>query len=233
MQSSRLRKVARDARACHQLVSGGPAGSACHDATEAASIRGARRIGRLSGHGARAGSLPSTGSAHDAIGPRGRSPYVGRGPGFRAATRRGPFSGRGAPHGRRLSPGSPTRRDSRHGWGNGRDRPRPLIVRRFANVRFVWLRSRDDATGNVAVVPAAGIASTTGSGWPGLAVAAVMASLSLGSAARFTRQSWGGPRGRGAGGVAVGGVSPGGGRQTQGRVEGRTPAFSRRQTVLR
>jgi len=48
-----------------------------------------------------------------------------------------------------------------------------------ANVRAVWLFSRNDAIGNVAVVIAAGFVALTGSGWPDLLVAVVMASLFL------------------------------------------------------
>jgi len=48
-----------------------------------------------------------------------------------------------------------------------------------ANVRSVWLCSRNDAIGNIAVVIAAGIVAATGSGWPDLAVAAGIATLFL------------------------------------------------------
>jgi Co/Zn/Cd efflux system component len=43
-----------------------------------------------------------------------------------------------------------------------------------ANRRSVWLRSRNDAIGNLAVMAAALGVFGTGSGWPDLAVAAVM-----------------------------------------------------------
>lgn len=60
-----------------------------------------------------------------------------------------------------------------------------------ANVRSVWLCSRNDAVGNVAVVLAAGAVWLTGTGWPDLVVAAVMAGLFLSGAAGITRQAWG------------------------------------------
>jgi Co/Zn/Cd efflux system component len=52
-----------------------------------------------------------------------------------------------------------------------------------ANMRSVWLCSRNDAIGNVAVILAAVTVYGTGTGWPDFAVAAVMAMLGL-SAAR-------------------------------------------------
>lgn len=58
-----------------------------------------------------------------------------------------------------------------------------------ANVRSVWLCSRNDAIGNVAVVAAASGVFATGSAWPDLAVAAVMASLFLTSAVKIVRQA--------------------------------------------
>lgn len=51
-----------------------------------------------------------------------------------------------------------------------------------ANVRAVWLFSRNDAIGNAAVVVAAGLVWWTGTPWPDLVVAAVIASLFLQSA---------------------------------------------------
>jgi Co/Zn/Cd efflux system component len=50
-----------------------------------------------------------------------------------------------------------------------------------ANVRSVWLCSRNDAIGNVAVMAAALGVWGTATGWPDLIVAAVMASLFLSS----------------------------------------------------
>lgn len=51
-----------------------------------------------------------------------------------------------------------------------------------ANMRAVWLFSRNDAIGNAAVVVAAALVFWTGSPWPDLAVAAVIAGLFLHSA---------------------------------------------------
>jgi len=51
-----------------------------------------------------------------------------------------------------------------------------------ANVRAVWLFSRNDAIANVAVIIAAGLVAWTGRAWPDLAVAAVIAALFLHSA---------------------------------------------------
>ena len=51
-----------------------------------------------------------------------------------------------------------------------------------ANVRAVWLFSRNDAIGNLAVVIAAGLVAWTGSVWPDLIVAAGIAGLFLHSA---------------------------------------------------
>jgi Co/Zn/Cd efflux system component len=48
-----------------------------------------------------------------------------------------------------------------------------------ANMRSVWLCSRNDALGNLAVMAAALGVFGTGSGWPDLAVAAIMATLAL------------------------------------------------------
>lgn len=56
-----------------------------------------------------------------------------------------------------------------------------------ANMRSVWLCSRNDAIGNLAVMAAAVGVFGTGSGWPDLAVAAVMGALSL-TAARSVIQ---------------------------------------------
>ncbi|MGA0594320.1 cation diffusion facilitator family transporter [Enterovirga sp. CN4-39] len=48
-----------------------------------------------------------------------------------------------------------------------------------ANVRAVWLFSRNDAVGNVAVIVAAALVAWTGTAWPDLAVAAIVAGLFL------------------------------------------------------
>ena len=54
---------------------------------------------------------------------------------------------------------------------------------RDANVRAVWLFSRNDAIGNAAVVVAAGLVTWTGTVWPDLVVALVIAGL-------FLHSSW-------------------------------------------
>lgn len=51
-----------------------------------------------------------------------------------------------------------------------------------ANRRSAWLCSRNDAIGNVAVMLAAGTVFLTGSAWPDVVVAAIMAGLELTSA---------------------------------------------------
>lgn len=59
-----------------------------------------------------------------------------------------------------------------------------------ANVRSVWLCSRNDAIGNTAVMLAAlGVWGTT-TAWPDLIVAAMMAGLFLNSAVQILRQAW-------------------------------------------
>ena len=60
-----------------------------------------------------------------------------------------------------------------------------------ANVRSVWLCSRNDAIGNVAVVLAAAGVWQTGTGWPDLAVAGVMAGLFCWSSFQIIRQGLG------------------------------------------
>ena len=59
-----------------------------------------------------------------------------------------------------------------------------------ANVRSVWLCSRNDAIGNVAVMIAALGVWGTASKWPDLIVAAIMAGLFLTSSSQILRQSW-------------------------------------------
>ncbi|MHB1237640.1 MAG: cation transporter [Gallionella sp.] len=58
-----------------------------------------------------------------------------------------------------------------------------------ANMRSVWLCSRNDAIGNVAVMLAAAGVFGTGSGWPDLLVAVIMAALALTSGIAVTRQA--------------------------------------------
>jgi len=60
-----------------------------------------------------------------------------------------------------------------------------------ANIRSVWLCSRNDAIGNVAVVGAALFVALLGNGVPDLIVAGVMAALFLNSALQILRLSWG------------------------------------------
>jgi Co/Zn/Cd efflux system component len=57
-----------------------------------------------------------------------------------------------------------------------------------ANVRSVWLCSRNDAIGNVAVMAAALGVWGTATGWPDIAVAALMAALFLSSSWQILRQ---------------------------------------------
>ncbi len=59
-----------------------------------------------------------------------------------------------------------------------------------ANVRSVWLCSRNDAIGNVAVVIAAGFVWWLGNGVPDLIVAGVMSALFLSSASQILVQSY-------------------------------------------
>lgn len=68
-----------------------------------------------------------------------------------------------------------------------------LMLYRFrtgdANMRSVWICSRNDALGNVAVMLAALGVFGTGSAWPDLMVASFMASLALGGAWTVVRQA--------------------------------------------
>jgi Co/Zn/Cd efflux system component len=70
-----------------------------------------------------------------------------------------------------------------------------LLLARYkdgdANVRSVWLCSRNDAIGNVVVMVAAGLVWWLASPWPDLVVAFVMAALFLHSATLILRQAWG------------------------------------------
>lgn len=58
-----------------------------------------------------------------------------------------------------------------------------------ANVRSVWLCSRNDALGNLAVLGAAGLTALTQTRWADLGVAVLMASLFLTSAVQIIRQA--------------------------------------------
>ena len=60
-----------------------------------------------------------------------------------------------------------------------------------ANVRSVWLCSRNDAIGNLAVVAAASGVWATETAWPDLVVAGVMASLFLWSSVQIVQQALG------------------------------------------
>ncbi len=68
-----------------------------------------------------------------------------------------------------------------------------LMLYRFregdANMRSVWLCTRNDAIGNIAVVAAAGGVFASDTAWPDLAVAAVMAGLALTAAFLVTRHA--------------------------------------------
>ncbi|MGY4480334.1 cation transporter [Bradyrhizobium sp. USDA 3364] len=59
-----------------------------------------------------------------------------------------------------------------------------------ANVRSVWLCSRNDAIGNLIVMLAALGVWGTATAWPDLAVAAVMAVIFLTSSVQILRQAW-------------------------------------------
>jgi Co/Zn/Cd efflux system component len=69
-----------------------------------------------------------------------------------------------------------------------------LLLMRYkegdANVRSVWLCSRNDAIGNVIVMIAALTVWGTASAWPDLAVAGVMAAIFLTSSVQILRQAW-------------------------------------------
>jgi len=58
-----------------------------------------------------------------------------------------------------------------------------------SNMRSIWLCSRNDAIGNVAVMVAAAGVLTTSSRWPDLVVASIIASLSLSAAVQITRMA--------------------------------------------
>jgi Co/Zn/Cd efflux system component len=70
-----------------------------------------------------------------------------------------------------------------------------LMLYRFrggdANMRSVWICSRNDAVGNVAVLLAAAGVFGTGTGWPDIIVATIMAVLGIGGGGQIVRQAWG------------------------------------------
>ena len=70
-----------------------------------------------------------------------------------------------------------------------------LMLYRFrsgdANMRSVWICSRNDAIGNVAVLLAALGVFGTGTGWPDLIVASIMAALGISGGLQIVRQAAG------------------------------------------
>jgi Co/Zn/Cd efflux system component len=58
-----------------------------------------------------------------------------------------------------------------------------------ANMRSVWICPRNDAIGNVAVVSAALSVFGTGTGWPDIIVAAIMAALGVSGAWQIIREA--------------------------------------------
>lgn len=74
-----------------------------------------------------------------------------------------------------------------------------ILLYRFragdANMRSVWICSRNDAIGNIAVVAAAGGVFGTGTAWPDLIVAVVLAGLALSGAWQIIGQARGELRG--------------------------------------
>ena len=58
-----------------------------------------------------------------------------------------------------------------------------------ANMRSVWICSRNDAIGNLAVLAAAAGVFGTGTGWPDLVVAGIMAGLAIWGGATIVRQA--------------------------------------------
>jgi Co/Zn/Cd efflux system component len=68
-----------------------------------------------------------------------------------------------------------------------------LMLYRFrsgdANMRSVWICSRNDAIGNVAVIAAAMGVFGTGTAWPDLIVAAIMAALAVSGGWQIVRQA--------------------------------------------
>ncbi|TAN73347.1 MAG: cation transporter [Magnetospirillum sp.] len=58
-----------------------------------------------------------------------------------------------------------------------------------SNMRSVWICSRNDALGNLAVMGAALAVSVTGSGWPDFLVAAILAGLALSGSFQVLRHA--------------------------------------------
>lgn len=69
-----------------------------------------------------------------------------------------------------------------------------LMLYRFrtgdANMRSVWICSRNDAIGNVAVLAAAAGVFGTGTAWPDIIVATIMAALGISGGVQILRQAW-------------------------------------------
>ena len=74
-----------------------------------------------------------------------------------------------------------------------------LMLYRFrggdANMRSVWICSRNDAIGNLAVLLAAAGVFGTGTGWPDIIVASIMAALGISGGWQIVRQARGELRG--------------------------------------
>jgi Co/Zn/Cd efflux system component len=70
-----------------------------------------------------------------------------------------------------------------------------LMLYRFrtgdANMRSVWICSRNDAIGNLAVLMAAAGVFGTGAAWPDLVVAGIMAALGMSGGRQIIRQASG------------------------------------------
>jgi Co/Zn/Cd efflux system component len=58
-----------------------------------------------------------------------------------------------------------------------------------ANMRSVWICSRNDVIGNLAVLLAAAGVFGTGTGWPDIIVAAIMAALGISGGVRIIRHA--------------------------------------------
>jgi Co/Zn/Cd efflux system component len=58
-----------------------------------------------------------------------------------------------------------------------------------SNMQSIWLCSRNDALGNIAVILAAGGVFATATGWPDILVAALIAGLNLHAALQVLRQA--------------------------------------------
>ncbi len=69
-----------------------------------------------------------------------------------------------------------------------------LMLYRFrtgdANMRSVWICSRNDAIGNLAVMAAAVGVFGSGAAWPDLSVAALLALLGIAGGSQIVRQAW-------------------------------------------